>query len=48
MLSEEDNVKLEKIICKASNSELYEIIERVEKEIRLSEICIKEGQEERI
>lgn len=37
----------EKLVCNADNSQLYKMLERVEKEIRLSETSIKEGDEKR-
>lgn len=37
----------EKLVCNADNSQLYKMLEIVEKEIRLSEITIEEGFEKR-
>ena len=37
----------EKLVCNADNSQLYKMLERVEKEIKLSETAIKEGEEKR-
>lgn len=46
-LSDEEMVTIEKIITKANNSELRYILNILEKEIRLSEVAIKEGFEKR-
>ena len=45
MISQKQWLSIEKTICNATRRELDEILERVEKEIRLSDTAIAEGEE---